>query len=317
MKRGWLLLLGVLAGGAPGCSALLSDDVTQCAQNSDCEALGFKGWVCSKSNVCIADPEGHGGSGGGGGSAPVGGNDIAGESAGGAQSSGAMSAGGSVAAGGGVTAGGGGVSTAGASGAGSGGKAGAGGNGGNGGSGGSGPPPCNSAMCAAANGSCSMGACEIHCTNAECIPQCPSGMPCRVICDNGTCNAGLVDCSKASSCDITCGNSSCFKGVNCAGSSCVVGCADQACSIVPIVCQAKSCDLNCPGLQSCKELRCLGAAQTCSIECGGVQSCGTSFQSTAPQTTIVCTEQGSCSAMITACCNGSAKCSGMYAPHCN
>jgi hypothetical protein len=82
------------------------------------------------------------------------------------------------------------------------------------------------------------------------------------------------------------------------------------------VCHAKSCDISCPGLQSCKELSCAGSAKTCNIECGGVQSCGTSVQSTAVQTTIACTGQDTCAGAINECCTGGAVCSGQYKPAC-
>lgn len=308
MKRARLVLMLVLPAALVACSALLDEQARQCSADADCAALGFDGWTCdTQAHVCVKvqDIEPTAGSGGGG-TPPTAGRS-------GADSSGS---GGSQLGGGSGGSGAGNAGASGHAGTASGGSAGA--TAGTGGSGGSGPPPCVEAACSAANGSCSAGVCVIDCTEPSCVPHCPAGMPCRVDCGKNACKDGAVDCGKASSCDISCGEAACQGGVDCSGSSCSVSCSGtNSCSLSAIVCRAKSCDIDCAALQSCKVVQCKNTPQTCSVECGGVQSCGTLFETNAQKTEIVCTESGSCAAMIGICCNGGATCSGPFAPKCN
>jgi hypothetical protein len=314
MKPAWLLLVAGLATGMAACSALLNEQAQQCGHDGDCQALGFTGWVCdTQARVCIQDPDGE----------PNGGTNGSGTSAGRAGSNSAGSLSGNA----GKPSGGAGGSTSGGTSAGNagtpatGGNAGAGGSAGasgNGGSGGASQPPCVATTCESASGSCVDDVCVITCTTADCVPHCPTGMPCRVDCGYKSCNTGVVDCGKASSCDISCGEQGCLGGVDCAGTSCSIACTGvNACSIVPVVCRATSCDIDCAANQSCKTVRCLNEPATCNVACGGIQSCGTLFETTAQQTTVKCSDSGSCAAMIGACCNGTATCSGNFAPKCN
>jgi hypothetical protein len=316
MKPARLLLISVLATAAAACSALLNEQAQQCGVNADCQALGFKGWVCDKSaGVCVEgqDIEPTGGSSGSSTSAGSNGAGSLNPSGGKAgDSSGGSTSGGASAGNAGTT------TVAGSNNAGTGGAAGSSGAGGNGGSGGASQPPCVTATCKSASGSCIDNVCVIACSTADCTPHCPAGMPCRVDCGSKSCNTGVVDCTKASSCDISCAGDSCLGGVDCGGNSCSIACTGiNACSIVDIVCRAKSCDIDCAANQTCKTLRCLNEPALCNVACGGVQSCGTLFQTTAATTTVKCSESGSCSAMLGACCNGTAKCSGTFAPKCN
>jgi hypothetical protein len=124
-----------------------------------------------------------------------------------------------------------------------------------------------------------------------------------------------VDCKLASSCEISCGNKSCIKGVECAGSSCTIDCSDYACAQVPIICRAKSCKIDCAGLQSCHQVQCANQPQSCEITCSGVQSCGTLLQSDAAQTNIACEATDTCMGAKALCCEDGVVCTGS-APTC-
>src|SRR3954470_4987480 len=109
MKRTSYLLLLALVGSPTACSALLSEEVQQCASNDDCDKLGFNGWSCTRDRVC-ADLEPTGGSAGSSsraGSSSAG-RESGGHSSGGSESGGAgASTGGSAGqAGGGAASGG-------------------------------------------------------------------------------------------------------------------------------------------------------------------------------------------------------------------
>jgi hypothetical protein len=89
---------------------------------------------------------------------------------------------------------------------------------------------------------------------------------------------------------------------------------------VPVICRAKSCAINCSGLQSCHQVQCANGPQTCDIDCTGVQSCGTLLQSDAAKTTIACDATDTCAGAAPAasglCCNGNATCTGDNVPDC-
>ena len=119
--------------------------------------------------------------------------------------------------------------------------------------------PCSEPSCMAAGGSCVGSMCEIV-ARSEAAAACPTGMPCRVLCVDGSrpCRDG-VSCGAAGSCEVRCvGNRACQDGVDCGTSA---------------------CEVTCSGTDACEAGVRGGAGGSCTSHCcagacaGGVTSC--------------------------------------------
>lgn len=109
------------------------------------------------------------------------------------------------------------------------------------------PPVC-------ANG-CSKGVCEISSCVSGCT--CPAGYDCRVTC-SGSC--GVIDCSKAQTCDIICGAfPGCTQKITCGSGMCTVLCGKGPCPDV-------DCHTSCGCSVACGSVGCVGIV-TCPSKC--------------------------------------------------
>jgi hypothetical protein len=93
--------------------------------------------------------------------------------------------------------------------------------------------------------------CQIEATS-EAHLTCPSGMPCRVLCNRGdrACRDG-VDCGGATRCEVVCGG-------------------DRACQ-GGVKCGASPCDVTCNGTEACESG--IAASGVCACHCCGEMSC--------------------------------------------
>jgi hypothetical protein len=111
------------------------------------------------------------------------------------------------------------------------------------------------AVCPAVCSDClSDGTCIIQCVNPDDCGNdvvCPPGQPCQVICGNLACDD--IDCTAASSCDITCsGVNACSGVVSCGLGSCNVTCSGSvSCSGGVLCADACACETLCTGLGAC------------------------------------------------------------------
>src|SRR5512143_2680884 len=154
--------------------------------------------------------------------------------------------------------------------------------------------------------SCSNGVCTYDCsTSYSCLNTnitCPNGVPCAVICGQGSCT-GTINCGQASTCDVDChGPYACTKNITCAGSACTVQCGQGSC-IGDIACNSTgSCVIDCgvdaganyacAGKTSCGGQNCwigctqgscgdavnCAASSHCAIDCAGANSCAKTVQ---------------------------------------
>lgn len=130
------------------------------------------------------------------------------------------------------------------------------------------PPPTCEAVCPAAGGTCVSGTCEITCSQGQPCGQlvvCPAGVPCIVRCGQDGCHAG-IDCTKASSCDLTCGETACGD-VKCGGGACAVHCngdGNPAC-MGTVKCNATgACVVTCSSGGGCQgKVTCSGGSNFC------------------------------------------------------
>jgi hypothetical protein len=144
------------------------------------------------------------------------------------------------------------------------------------------PPACVVLACTAAGGTCQSGVCVID-NNLSTGVTCPSGMPCKVICDTSTsCQTGLVDCGEATTCEVICsGTSACQDdGVDCgAATTCHVSCiGTSACqggapSSRSVECRASVCTVTCQGTSACQDGIDVDTGGTCTSHCCGTAAC--------------------------------------------
>lgn len=110
---------------------------------------------------------------------------------------------------------------------------------------------CLAPECTAAGGSCAGGVCELVATSENPI-SCPSGMPCRLVCNGYRfCRAGAT-CGGATWCEVQCvGYRACENGVDCAGAQCLVTCnGEEACRAG--ITASSTCTSHCCGVGSCQ-----------------------------------------------------------------
>lgn len=112
---------------------------------------------------------------------------------------------------------------------------------------------------AVCTGGCKGGTCSILCANGTHCPKvtCPPGMPCEVTCIGyDSCTKG-VDCTQATSCNITCDTTAnpqdpgACHDVDCSGTACTLTCAGEKACQQRLSCDAGSCNVTCGTKEAC------------------------------------------------------------------
>ncbi len=140
------------------------------------------------------------------------------------------------------------------------------------------PALCDESRCGAAGGACMNGACTIE-GRAGMHYECPSGMPCRVVC-SGSDACDYVLCKDATSCDVICsGDNACRFGVGCdTADTCTIRCSgDDSCQgsqgLPAIGCYSTTCDVRCTGKHSCTNGIAVDPAGMCTAACCNGADC--------------------------------------------
>jgi hypothetical protein len=136
-------------------------------------------------------------------------------------------------------------------------------------------------VCAA--GTCVDGVCTIDCSAEDTCANdviCPTGVPCRVICGDSSCDKH-VDCTRSTSCTVECeGNLSCQDEIRCGNGPCDVSCNGYRSCAHRVKCaESCRCDVDCLGIEACHDpAECPADACDfgfgCTTETPGCDQCG-------------------------------------------
>jgi len=140
--------------------------------------------------------------------------------------------------------------------------------------------PFDGSCPSACTGGCAGGICTIACSSGTfacsggVAPTCPSGMPCRVLCDGpSACQPASITCPTDAPCEVDCvGETSCGQAsVQCPASAsapCSIECtAQSACQETTFRCGGGPCTINCNGGGVCQQSKFFCGPGPCSATC--------------------------------------------------